>query len=102
MLTSFLQRVTADTRRPVKFVDSADLAYVMTRYRESHDLMHVLIGALPISALGETVVKVFEARQTRLPMCVLASIGGQYWLKPRCDSNTVLLIVPAATRSVAH
>lgn len=86
---TFLKRVTADTRRPVKFVDSAELAYVMTRYRECHDLMHVLIGSLPISTLGELVVKVFEARQTRLPMCALASIGGQYHLKQRCGSSSV-------------
>ena len=94
--------MTADTRRPVKFVDDAELAYVMTRYREAHDLMHVLIGALPISALGELVVKVFEARQTRLPMCALASIGGQYWLKPRCASILICVLEAISALSQSH
>ena len=46
------QNVTPDSRRDVMFVDDVDLAYVMQRYREVHDLMHTLLG-MPTNMLGE-------------------------------------------------
>ena len=45
------QNVTPDSREPVRFVDNADQAYVMQRYRESHDLVHTLLG-MPTNLLG--------------------------------------------------
>lgn len=48
------QRVTPDSRADVKFVDNEELAYVMQRYREVHDLLHTLLG-MPTNMLGETV-----------------------------------------------
>ncbi len=45
------QNVSPDTRLPVRFVDDADLAYVMQRYRETHDLVHTLLGC-PTNMLG--------------------------------------------------
>ncbi|TRZ03561.1 hypothetical protein DNTS_013480 [Danionella cerebrum] len=68
-------KVTPDTRADVKFVDDEELAYVMQRYREVHDLMHTLLG-MPTNMLGEVVVKCFEAAQTGLPMCVLGAALG--------------------------
>ena len=47
------QRVTPDSRADVKFVDSEELAYVMQRYREVHDLLHTLLG-MPTNILGES------------------------------------------------
>lgn len=47
-----LQNVTPDTRAEVKFVDDEELAYVMQRYREVHDLMHTVLG-MPTNMLGE-------------------------------------------------
>ncbi|XP_073170925.1 ubiquinone biosynthesis protein COQ4 homolog, mitochondrial-like isoform X3 [Lepidochelys kempii] len=44
-------RVSPDTRMPVKFVDDEELAYVIQRYREVHDLMHTLLG-MPTNMLG--------------------------------------------------
>ena len=35
-----------DSRRAVEFVDDEELAYVMQRYREVHDLLHTLLGNL--------------------------------------------------------
>lgn len=35
-----------------KFVDDEELAYVIQRYREVHDLMHTLLG-MPTNMLGE-------------------------------------------------
>uniref|UniRef100_A0A8C7SWT5 Coenzyme Q4 homolog (S. cerevisiae) n=1 Tax=Oncorhynchus mykiss TaxID=8022 RepID=A0A8C7SWT5_ONCMY len=46
-------RVTPDSRADVKFVDNEELAYVMQRYREVHDLLHSLLG-LPTNMLGES------------------------------------------------
>ena len=60
-----------DERTSVQFVDDADLAYVMTRYRQVHDLWHVLYG-LPPSLLGEVALKWLEAAQTGLPMAAMA------------------------------
>lgn len=47
-----LQNVTPDTRADVKFVDDEELAYVMQRYREVHDLIHTILG-MPTNMLGE-------------------------------------------------
>ncbi|CAD5112558.1 DgyrCDS1768 [Dimorphilus gyrociliatus] len=71
-----------DDRLPVEFVDDPSLAYVMTRYREIHDLVHLLCG-MPTNMLGEVVVKVVEGLQTRLPMCVLGGLGGPIRLGPK-------------------
>ncbi|XP_049460767.1 ubiquinone biosynthesis protein COQ4 homolog, mitochondrial isoform X1 [Epinephelus fuscoguttatus] len=68
-------RVTPDTRADVKFVDDEELAYVMQRYREVHDLLHTLLG-MPTNMLGEVAVKWFEAAQTGLPMCALGAVLG--------------------------
>lgn len=35
--------ITADSRLPVQFIDDAELAYVMQRYREVHDLVHATL-----------------------------------------------------------
>lgn len=64
-----------DERSSVRFVDDADLAYVMTRYRQVHDLWHT-IYALPPSLLGEVALKWIEAVQTGLPMCAAGAAGG--------------------------
>jgi len=69
-----------DERTSVQFVDDADLAYVMTRYRQVHDLWHVLYG-LPTSLMGEVALKWLEAAQTGLPMAALAAAGGGFRLK---------------------
>ncbi|KAI3362324.1 hypothetical protein L3Q82_012633 [Scortum barcoo] len=67
--------VTPDSRAEVKFVDNEELAYVMQRYREVHDLLHTLLG-MPTNMLGEVAVKWFEAAQTGLPMCALGALLG--------------------------
>ncbi|XP_013871467.1 ubiquinone biosynthesis protein COQ4 homolog, mitochondrial [Austrofundulus limnaeus] len=67
--------VTPDSRAEVKFVDNEELAYVMLRYREVHDLLHTLLG-MPTNMLGEVAVKWFEAAQTGLPMCTLGALLG--------------------------
>ncbi|XP_062268947.1 ubiquinone biosynthesis protein COQ4 homolog, mitochondrial [Platichthys flesus] len=67
--------VTPDSRADVRFVDNEELAYVMQRYREVHDLLHTLLG-MPTNMLGEVAVKWFEAAQLGLPMCALGAVLG--------------------------
>jgi len=43
--------VTPDSRSQVQFVDDVELAYVVQRYREVHDLFHTLLG-MPTNMLG--------------------------------------------------
>ena len=45
--------MTPDSRADVRFVDNEELAYVMQRYREVHDLLHTLLG-MPTNMLGES------------------------------------------------
>ncbi|KAL8710204.1 MAG: hypothetical protein Q9220_005135 [cf. Caloplaca sp. 1 TL-2023] len=66
---SWLDRegVSPDTRDQVKYIDDEECAYVMQRYRESHDFYHALTG-LPVMIEGEVALKAFEFANTLLPM----------------------------------
>lgn len=59
----------------VQYISDPELAFIMQRYRESHDFYHLLCG-MPVSTLGETVVKIFEASHFGLPVAYLSSIAG--------------------------
>ncbi len=59
--------VTPDTRAGVRYVDDEECAYVVQRYRESHDFYHALTG-LPVVREGEVALKAFEFANTLLPM----------------------------------
>ncbi|XP_077062486.1 ubiquinone biosynthesis protein COQ4 homolog, mitochondrial isoform X1 [Siphateles boraxobius] len=91
-------RVTPDSRADVKFVDNEELAYVMQRYREVHDLLHTLLG-MPTNMLGEVAVKWFEAAQTGLPMCVLGATLGPLRLSVSRLQLLVQSLGPWALRS---
>ena len=80
---SFMEsnRITPDSRAPVKFVDDSELAYVMKRYREIHDIVHCLCG-MNTNILGEVTVKWVEALQTNLPMTWAAGLFGGIRLSP--------------------
>ncbi|XP_064379768.1 ubiquinone biosynthesis protein COQ4 homolog, mitochondrial [Dromaius novaehollandiae] len=98
--TRFLEdnKVSPDTRMPAKFVDDEELAYVIQRYREVHDLMHTLLG-MPTNMLGEVVVKWFEAIQTGLPMCVLGAAFGPVRLNARKLRLLTTELIPWAIQS---
>ncbi|XP_034175250.1 ubiquinone biosynthesis protein COQ4 homolog, mitochondrial isoform X2 [Osmia lignaria lignaria] len=74
--------VTPDSRPSVRFVEDTELAYVMQRYREMHDIFHAVL-LMPTTMLGEVSVKWIEALQLRLPMCLSGAIFGAYRLRPR-------------------
>ncbi|KAK5654370.1 hypothetical protein OQA88_7279 [Cercophora sp. LCS_1] len=66
--------VSPDTRSAVRYIDDAECAYVMQRYRECHDFYHALTG-LPIVREGEVALKAFEFANTLLPMTGLAAFA---------------------------
>ena len=70
-----------DSRPPVRYIEDPELAYIMLRYRQTHDFTHVLLG-LPPSVLGEIVVKWFELAQTQFPMTFLSAVVGPAALTP--------------------
>lgn len=74
--------VTPDSRMEVRFMNDPTLAYVMTRYRECHDLIHTILG-MPTNMLGEVTVKWVEAINTGLPMCYGGAIFGAIRLRPK-------------------
>ncbi|XP_055964792.1 ubiquinone biosynthesis protein COQ4 homolog, mitochondrial [Sorex fumeus] len=91
-------RVSPDTRAPTRFVDDEELAYVIQRYREVHDMLHTLLG-MPTNMLGEIVVKWFEAVQTGLPMCVLGALFGPMHLNAPNLRVLVSELIPWAVAS---
>ncbi|XP_076678741.1 ubiquinone biosynthesis protein COQ4 homolog, mitochondrial-like isoform X2 [Andrena cerasifolii] len=77
-----VNNVSPDSRTPVRFVQDTELAYVMQRYRETHDIYHAVL-LMPTTMLGEVSVKWIEALQLRFPMCLSGAIFGAYRLRPR-------------------
>lgn len=67
--------ISLGERTPVKYIQDAELAYVMKRYREIHDLLHIVVG-FPFSVRGEVAAKWFEFQQNGLPMNFLAGLLG--------------------------
>ena len=68
-------KISPDTRATVQFVDDPELAYVMQRYREVHDLLHAVLD-MPTDMVGEVAVKWVEALQFGLPMAVGGALLG--------------------------
>ncbi|MEW5299006.1 MAG: hypothetical protein WDW38_004919 [Sanguina aurantia] len=88
----------ADSRPPVRFVDDAELAYVLTRAREVHDFWHVLFDC-NTDIFGELAIKGLEFVQTGLPMSGLAVAGAQ-WRLPASDRRLLNTIyMPWALRA---
>eukprot|EP00759_Apiculatamorpha_spiralis_P034071 PhF_6_TR35143/c0_g1_i1/m.51217/K18586/COQ4; ubiquinone biosynthesis protein COQ4 len=61
-------------RSRVRFITDPELAYVMQRYREVHDVMHALLG-LGRTEEEEMLLKAIEWYQTGLPMTAMAACG---------------------------
>lgn len=89
--------VSPDTRAPVRHVDDAECAYVLQRYRESHDFYHALTG-LPVLREGEVALKAFEFANTLLPMTGL-SVAAAATLKPAERRRFVGMYLPWALRN---
>ncbi|XP_022115770.2 ubiquinone biosynthesis protein COQ4 homolog, mitochondrial [Pieris rapae] len=75
-------KITPDARLPVHFIDDPEMAYVIQRYREVHDLVHATLF-MKTNMLGEVTIKWIEGIQTKLPMCISGGIWGAARLKPK-------------------
>ena len=60
-------------RPQVRFVDDEELAYVAARWREVHDIWHVLFEC-PTTVQGELALKALEFAQTAAPAPALAAL----------------------------
>lgn len=81
----------------VHYIDDPELAYVMQRYRESHDFYHCILS-LPVDVLSELAVKAFEAANLGLPMAALGAAFGHLRLSPARRSRYFKEYVPWAMR----
>ncbi|KAG0141034.1 hypothetical protein CROQUDRAFT_664365 [Cronartium quercuum f. sp. fusiforme G11] len=90
--------VSPDTREPVRYIDSPELAYVMQRYRECHDFYHVIAGEFPVSVSGEVIVKWFELANMGLPVAALSAIFGPLRLSSNRRSRLLNTFVPWALK----
>jgi ubiquinone biosynthesis protein COQ4 len=65
------EKLSPGSRAQVRYIDDEECAYVMQRYRESHDFYHALTG-LPTVREGEVALKAFEFANLGLPMTGLS------------------------------
>jgi len=91
---------SADARAPVRYVANEELAYVMLRYREVHDFLHVLSG-LPTSVVGEIALKWLEMAQTGLPVAALSALVAPLRLSPQERAQLFGALAPWALRTAA-
>jgi len=68
--------ITADYQAaPTRYVDDPDMAYLMRRFRQTHDVWHALLG-LGITGHEEVVIHWFSWGQLRLPVSALIMVFG--------------------------
>ncbi|GAO50735.1 hypothetical protein G7K_4856-t1 [Saitoella complicata NRRL Y-17804] len=92
--------VSPDTRAAVKYIDDEELAYVMQRYRESHDFYHAVTG-LPITVDGELALKWFEWANMGLPVAALSALAtfGPLKVKKSDRKRLVQTYIPWALKN---
>ena len=66
---------SADARTPVRFVADAELAYVMTRYREVHDFLHVLSGLPTTVVMRGILAGAFFGAEVFIPLALVEQRG---------------------------
>lgn len=68
--------ITADYQAAAtRHVDDPDLAYLMRRFRQTHDVWHALLG-LGITGHEEVIIHWFSYGQLRLPVSALIMVFG--------------------------
>ncbi|RNF10879.1 ubiquinone biosynthesis protein-like protein [Trypanosoma rangeli] len=76
-------------RTPVTRVADPTLAYVMRRYRETHDFLHTCTGC-GRTVEEELAIKLLEWRHTGIPLGLLAVLGGMPSLNRQQIKNMAL------------
>jgi ubiquinone biosynthesis protein COQ4 len=68
--------ITADYQAaPTRYIDDEDMAYLMRRFRQTHDVWHALLG-LGIAGHEEVIIHAFSWGQLRLPVSALVVFFG--------------------------
>jgi ubiquinone biosynthesis protein COQ4 len=68
--------ITADYQAaPTRYIDDEDMAYLMRRFRQTHDVWHALLG-LGIAGHEEVVIHWFSYGQLRLPVSAMIMFFG--------------------------
>ena len=68
--------ITADYQAAAtRHVDDPDMAYLMRRFRQTHDVWHALLG-LGITGHEEVIIHWFSYGQLRLPVSALIMVFG--------------------------
>ncbi len=68
--------LTADSQAaPTRHVDDEEIAYLMRRFRQTHDVWHALTG-LGVSGHEEVILHAFSWGQMRLPVSALVVVFG--------------------------
>lgn len=98
---SFLDnnKITIDSREPVRYLDDPELAYVMLRYRQVHDFWHTLSGFPEVSVESELAVKWFEFTALGMPVAMLSSLVGPLNLSLKKRAYLLDTMVPWAVRA---
>jgi ubiquinone biosynthesis protein COQ4 len=86
-----------DERPIVKSVPDMELAYIMQRYKETHDFIHVFLK-LGIEIEEELAVKAYEMIQTGIPMTAFSVLTGPLLLKPHQMKKLYIDYLPWITR----
>lgn len=60
---------------PTRYIDDPDMAYLMRRFRQTHDVWHPLID-LGVQGYEETLIHAFSWGQLRLPVSAMVIAGG--------------------------
>ena len=68
-------QLSSEARDPVHYISNTELAYIMKRYRQIHDFVHVFLG-MSVSVPDEVIVKWFEWAHFGLPMNMVSAIFG--------------------------
>ena len=89
--------VTPDTREPVRYIEDPELAYVMQRYRESHDFYHCITN-LPVSVEYEIALKYFEFANLGLPMTAISALFGPLRLPSEKRARLMNEFIPWALK----
>ncbi|KAG5438898.1 hypothetical protein PCANB_002228 [Pneumocystis canis] len=88
-------RLNADTRGTVRYINHMEWAYIIQRYRESHDFYHTLTG-LPATIEGEVALKWFEWVHLGLPAAMLSGLLGIFRLNDKQRQRLYTLYIPWA------
>ena len=78
---SLLSGCVPEERSKILLIEDPELAFVMRRYRDAHDILHALTG-LPVTVAGEVALKWFELASTNLPMATLSAVFGLTRVEP--------------------